>query len=62
MKTESIRKEIIVRASQARCFHMFTAGMGRWWPREHHNAASPLQAVVVESRAGGRWYSLCGQP
>jgi uncharacterized protein YndB with AHSA1/START domain len=31
--------------------------MGRWWPRSHSIGGSPLADVIVEPRAGGRWYA-----
>jgi uncharacterized protein YndB with AHSA1/START domain len=55
----SVRKEIVVKASQERCFRMFTAGMDKWWPREHHIGKSPLKEFLMEQREGGRWYSVC---
>jgi uncharacterized protein YciI len=54
-----IEKEIVVNASQASAFRVFTEGMDRWWPREHHIGKSPLKRVVLEPKAGGRWYSIC---
>jgi hypothetical protein len=35
---------------------VFTAGIGRWWPPSHAIGTSPLSDVVIEPRAGGRWY------
>ena len=55
----SVKKQIVVETSQQRAFRTFTAGIDRWWPREHHIGASPLERMVVEPRAGGRWYSIC---
>jgi uncharacterized protein YndB with AHSA1/START domain len=52
-----IHKEMIVNASQERCFRVFTAGMGKWWPPDHHIGKAPLKDVIIEPRAGGRWYS-----
>ncbi len=52
----SIRKQLTVDAPQERCFRVFTASMGTWWPREHHIGASPLADCVIEPRAGGRWF------
>ena len=55
----SIKKQIVVETSQQRAFRTFTDGIDRWWPREHHIGASPLDRMVLEPRAGGRWYSIC---
>lgn len=55
----SIRKQIMVETSQQRAFRTFTEGMDRWWPRDHHIGPSPLERMIVEPRAGGRWYSIC---
>ncbi len=56
---EPVRKRIIVNASQERAFRVFTTGIDRWWPREHHIGKSPLLRAVLQERAGGRWYSVC---
>ena len=53
-----VRKSIRVNASQARAFDVFTSGLGRWWPRDHGIGKLPLQAAVMETRLGGRWYEL----
>lgn len=55
----SVKKQIVVETSQQRAFRTFTDGIDRWWPREHHIGASPLERMIVEPRAGGRWYSVC---
>lgn len=59
MSIEPVRKRIIVNTSQERAFRVFTAGIDRWWPREHHIGKSPLRRAVLEERAGGRWYAVC---
>lgn len=52
-----VRKSITVRVGQARAFELFTTGMGSWWPKAHSlNKGSPQKDVIVEPRAGGRWY------
>ncbi len=56
---EPIRKRIIVAAGQEHAFTVFTAGIDRWWPREHHIGKSPLKRAVLEPRLDGRWYSIC---
>src|SRR5262245_35260558 len=56
---EPVRKQIVVAASHETCFRVFTEGMDRWWPKEHHVGKSPLARTVIEPRVGGRWYSIC---
>jgi uncharacterized protein YndB with AHSA1/START domain len=53
-----VRKSIVVKAAPERAFAVFTAGMGRWWKKEHHLGKSPLTDVVLEPREGGRWYEV----
>jgi uncharacterized protein YndB with AHSA1/START domain len=55
---EPVVKNLRVRATPSRAFEVFTAGMGRWWIRSHsiNPTKSPIAAVVIEPRAGGRWY------
>ena len=55
----SVKKQIVVETNQQRAFRTFTDGIDRWWPREHHIGASPLERMIVEPRAGGRWYTIC---
>jgi uncharacterized protein YndB with AHSA1/START domain len=52
-----VRKNIIVKASQAKAFRVFTEGMDTWWPREHHIGGSPMIQCVLEGKPGGRCYS-----
>ncbi len=51
-----VRKSVRVKASQAHAFEVFTAGLDRWWPRKATIGTSPLKAVTIEPRLGGRWY------
>jgi uncharacterized protein YndB with AHSA1/START domain len=55
---EPIRKQLIVEAPQERAFRVFTDGIDRWWPREHHIGRSPLKRTLIEPRLEGRWYSI----
>lgn len=48
--------EVAVPVEQA--FQVFTARMGTWWPSDHHTGQAPLADVVVEPRAGGRWFEV----
>lgn len=53
-----VRKSIFVNAPQARAFEVFTAEIGRWWPKSHKIGQSDLERPVIEPFAGGRWYEL----
>lgn len=55
----SVKKHIVVETSQQRAFRVFTDGIDRWWPRDHHIGASPLERMILEPYPGGRWYSIC---
>jgi uncharacterized protein YndB with AHSA1/START domain len=53
-----IRRSVEVKVPPARAFEIFTAGASRWWLRTHSISAtkSPIKDVVIEPRAGGRWF------
>lgn len=53
-----IRKRVHVAVSPARAFEVFTAGATRWWLKSHSisTTKSPIKDVVIEPRAGGRWF------
>ncbi len=51
-----VRRAITVRAAPAKAFDVFTAGMGRWWLKTHSINGAPQAEVIVEPRAGGRWF------
>ncbi len=53
-----IRRTLRVRASQDKAFHTFAGGMGGWWLKTHSLLKSPQKDVVIEPRAGGRWYEI----
>ena len=57
MSTDTaIRKSITVAVPQDKAFSTFTAGINRWWPREHHIGQAELDEAIIEAREGGRWY------
>jgi uncharacterized protein YndB with AHSA1/START domain len=58
VKIAPVRKSIRVKASQARAFEVFTAGLGRWWPLDHGIGPTPRKAAVMEARLGGHWYEV----
>jgi hypothetical protein len=56
MSVAPVLHSVEVKAAPARAFELFTAHMGRWWPRGKTLGANPHADIVVEPRAGGRWY------
>jgi uncharacterized protein YndB with AHSA1/START domain len=53
----AVRKTIPVAAAQQRAFDVFTTGMSDWWMRDsHYIGESAPDVVVIEPRAGGRWF------
>jgi uncharacterized protein YndB with AHSA1/START domain len=55
---EPVLKSIRVQATPARAFEVFTGKMARWWLPTHtiNPTKSPIAAIVIEPREGGRWY------
>jgi uncharacterized protein YndB with AHSA1/START domain len=51
-----VRKSVRLGAPPDRAFEVFTAGIGRWWPKSHHIGAADLDTLVIDLKAGGRWY------
>jgi DNA-binding transcriptional ArsR family regulator len=54
---EAIRREVVVEVGQATAFEIFTADMTSWWPPAHHIGSAPIEQILIEPRAGGRWYT-----
>jgi uncharacterized protein YndB with AHSA1/START domain len=53
-----VRRSITVAASQHRAFEVFTAQLGRWWPKEYRIGAVEMADFVLEPKVGGRWYEV----
>lgn len=53
-----VRKNVFVNAPQHQAFEVFTAGIGRWWPKTHKIGPADLDRPVIEPKAGGRWYEI----
>lgn len=53
-----IRRSVEVKVPPARAFEIFTGGASRWWLKTHtiNATKSPIKDVVIEPRAGGRWF------
>jgi uncharacterized protein YndB with AHSA1/START domain len=55
----TIHKTVTVNVPVERAFDVFAARMGSWWHKEHSIAKGIRQVdVVIEPRAGGRWYEV----
>jgi uncharacterized protein YndB with AHSA1/START domain len=53
----SVRKVLLVAASQETSWRVFTSQMGTWWPLAHYKIGKAKAVdAIVEPRAGGRWY------
>ena len=56
-----VLREVVVRVGRQRAFEVFTARMGTWWKPEHRLGEAPFADIVLEPRAGGRWYEVDAQ-
>ena len=54
-----VRREVTVAGTPERAFDLFTNRMADWWPANHHLATSPVVAMTLERRVGGRMYDSC---
>ena len=53
----AVRKTVTVAAPQAIAFEVFTGRIASWWPMATHKIGqADCAAVVIEPRAGGRWF------
>ncbi|MGH8985771.1 MAG: SRPBCC family protein [Acidimicrobiia bacterium] len=58
VETAVVRRTITVAASQEHAFEVFTAGFGKWWPKEYSIGEADLADFVIEPKVGGRWYEV----
>jgi uncharacterized protein YndB with AHSA1/START domain len=56
--TAAVRRTLHVNVPIEHAFRVFTEKMGSWWPASHHVGGSPFQDIVIDPRAGGRWYEV----
>jgi hypothetical protein len=54
---QPVRRAVTVERPLEDAFRVFTEGLGGWWPVATHSIAKDaVESVVMESRAGGRFY------
>jgi uncharacterized protein YndB with AHSA1/START domain len=51
---DSIRVDVLTKASPQRAFEVWTAEIGSWWNPKHHLLPGPLAAMGVDPEVGGR--------
>ena len=56
MTIAPIVKTVDVKCEPDRAFDLFSQRIGDWWPDKKSIGASPIKTVVIEARAGGRWF------
>ncbi len=56
MSIAPIVQSVTVPVPPDRAFAMFTGSMGRWWQPGKTIGKQPHVAIVIEPRAGGRWF------
>jgi uncharacterized protein YndB with AHSA1/START domain len=52
----AVHASVVVDAPIDKAFTVYTAGIGTWWPAEHHILEGELGEMVFEPRAGGHIY------
>jgi uncharacterized protein YndB with AHSA1/START domain len=55
---DPVRKTVRVQAPVDHAFHVFTAGLARWWPPNVGVGKKPIRTVLMEQRLGGRWLEI----
>ncbi|CAN5235623.1 SRPBCC family protein [soil metagenome] len=56
MTIAPIVRTVTTKASPARAFELFTAHAGAWWGKGQTIGKKDHEVIVIEPRAGGRWY------
>lgn len=52
----AVRRSVTVPLPPDRAFALFTSRIGEFWPTSHSIGTAQQADVVVEPRAGGRWF------
>jgi uncharacterized protein YndB with AHSA1/START domain len=57
-QSTSVKRSLHVEVPIEKAFQVFTERMGAWWPASHHVGGTPFKDILIEPRAGGRWYEI----
>jgi len=52
-----VHKSVVVQATPAQAFEVFTSRIDRWWPKSKGIGAAPIRESLIEPFEGGRWYT-----
>jgi hypothetical protein len=55
-QSKVVKKTLHVTVPIEKAFQVFAQRMGTWWPARHHIGGTAFQEVIVDPRAGGRWF------
>ncbi len=58
IKPAPITKRMRVPLAPQAAFDLFLSRMHEWWMPEHTLLKVPVERIVIEPRAGGRWYEV----
>ena len=56
--TASVRRTLHIKVPIEWAFQVFTQKMGSWWPQTHHVGGTPFKDILIDAKAGGRWYEI----
>ena len=56
--TAAVKRTLHLNVPIEHAFRVFTERMGSWWPASHHVGETPFQDILIDPRAGGRWYEV----
>ena len=56
--TATVKRTLHLNVPIEHAFRVFTERMGSWWPASHHVGETPFKDILIDPRAGGRWYEV----
>lgn len=54
----SVKRTLQIKVPIEVAFRVFTQKMGSWWPASHHVGGTPFKDILIDPKAGGRWYEV----